>query len=63
MDDNPAVLRLPREQYLFRNGYDVGFTEEVTDSTLAQALDRHRVAVHTLEARGRPVPRYEAEKP
>ncbi|KAJ2915561.1 hypothetical protein MD484_g4849, partial [Candolleomyces efflorescens] len=59
MEDNPAVLRLPKEQYLNRNGYDVGFTEEVADPTLAQALDRHRVALHTLEARGRPIPSFE----
>ncbi|TEB06394.1 hypothetical protein FA13DRAFT_1807125 [Coprinellus micaceus] len=65
MDDSFTLsaipLRPPNPSYHGKNGFDVGFVEQV-DSTdkyaLNLALDRDRVAQRILETKGRPIPRY-----
>ena len=64
MDDsftpNTVPLRLPNPAYLGKNGFDLGFVEQV-DSTdkyaLNRALDRDHIAQRILETKGRPIPR------
>ncbi|TEB19060.1 hypothetical protein FA13DRAFT_1698201 [Coprinellus micaceus] len=66
MDDSFTLsaipLRPPNPSYHGKNGFDVGFVEQV-DSTdkyaLNLALDRDRVAQRILETKGRPIPSFE----